>query len=64
MAGESQMDAFRDNPAHLAEVWRVAAIASREQFPNDHGRHAYYDDHARSWARKAKEQAGEIEVTP
>lgn len=38
----TQRDLYRDDPARQAQQWREAAEASRQQFPNDHQRHAYY----------------------
>lgn len=38
----TQRDLYRDDPARQAQQWREAAAASRQQFPNDRERHAYY----------------------
>lgn len=38
----NQMDLYRDSPHVLAEKWRQAAEASRQQFPDDEQRYAYY----------------------
>lgn len=48
-----QLDLYRHSPARLAEAWRAAAEASRQQFPDDHERYAYY---AREAERLEKDQ--------
>lgn len=36
------LDLFRDDPQRLIDAWRTQAQTSREQFPNDERRDAYY----------------------
>ena len=50
---ESQLDVFRDDPSRLAQVWRDAAEASRQQFPDDQQRYDYYIREAQRYERVA-----------
>ena len=47
----TQPDLLRNSPARMAEVWRIAAEASREQFPDDEARYRYYADRAEQLER-------------
>ena len=62
MRSDQQTDWMRDNPARLAQVWREAGDAARQQFPNDTARHAHYYDTADRIEREAREMRDEQRI--
>lgn len=52
MRSDQQLDLLRHDPQRLAQAWRAAADAARQQFPNDTKRHDYYTQQAERLERQ------------
>ena len=44
----------KEDPAKLAAAWRAAEDTARQQYPDDHGRHAYYAGEAERYEAIAR----------